>query len=668
MKKIICCLISLCLLAAFAPAGAESQELPGKPWINSNVYGNWPSAQPGPEVSFDLYVNYEKYQKIPAESNEHTVNAFVNTAKQIQDSLESICTDPEMTGTEEECLRILYGLYMDPEKQEQDIFGVLKAHAERLRAAKTPEELTDLIREEGYLYGDAFYTTSSTVQMSEIPEVDPDVYYLAFNIEPIVDDLPMDEETFEIPGKDIDKTRNKLMRMGWSEEEAAPLVDRLLAVSDVNARYDAQMDLEIELMKLPGLISQNEIRELGPPVYELIAAQGLLSGKAETERLCIFQISDLGRYRELFREENLETAKAYLALGMYNQAERIFPKETEGDEPRDFSAFRRFVPQVLQEQAFVHNFVPQERIDIYRQLVDEYKAAMRVRIGQNSRLSEESKKEALNKIDHMIGSEVLYPYGEIDCGPLLEMLRSCDNLLEANAACRQLERQERAHYTGLKTDRGNRYITTEGALNEEGKYYPMNNAFFIGAGALVGEMADFTSRETILATLGFHLGHELSHGFDIRGAEYDAFGNQFGEGTSGYLFTEEDRDAFAARAKIIMDQISQVDIWDGNNLNGEAMIGEVMADLTSVQLAMDLAKQTEGFDYDAYFRAFARAYYGIYYSHEVMVNYIAGEVHPPQFFRINFTLPHFDEFYRTYPSVTEGTPVYIAPEDRILPW
>ena len=42
--------------------------------------------------------------------------------------------------------------------------------------------------------------------------------------------------------------------------------------------------------------------------------------------------------------------------------------------------------------------------------------------------------------------------------------------------------------------------------------------------------------------------------------------------------------------------------------------------------------------------------------------------HPLYHVRVNFTLAHFDEFYRTYPSVTEGTPMYLAPEDRILVW
>ena len=46
----------------------------------------------------------------------------------------------------------------------------------------------------------------------------------------------------------------------------------------------------------------------------------------------------------------------------------------------------------------------------------------------------------------------------------------------------------------------------------------------------------------------------------------------------------------------------------------------------------------------------------------------ADSTHPYCSLRINFAVQHFDEFYRTYPSVTEGTPMYLAPEERLLVW
>ena len=662
MRRIISLLAAVCLLAACGAAGAESPALAGKPWINSNVYGNWPSERPGPEESFDLYVNYDAYRETPPDNGEHEVLRSMNTRKMIYSGLETLCTDPEKSGAEEESLRILYGLYMDAEKRAQEGFEPLRAHAARLRAVKTMDELTALIREEGWLYGNAMYEPIA----GRTPLLESSCYFVDCGIMPVIDDLPPDEVTFESPGKDIEGTREKLLRLGYGEEEIPGLIEAILA-HDVIKGITIETELEQKMnSRLDRTASLEEIREVCPPVWEMLRAQGLVKEGAETELLYRFDVANLIQIRDFYTEENLETIKAILALGMYRSAERILP--AEGGEAPDFMAFISFTPQVLREQAFVRNYVPQERIDAYKELVEEYREAMRIRIGQNSRLSGESREAALRKIDNLIGSDAMYPYGEIDCGSLLEGLRSCENLLEANGQCRQLMRKEMMHYAGREIIRGNRYGTTEGALKEEGGYYPSENVFYIGAGALIGEMADFSSRETLLGTLGFHLGHELSHGFDTTGSQYDEFGMPYGEGTSGYLFTEEDLVSYQETAKAIAGQISRVDMWDGNTLNGERMIGEVMADLTSVTLAMDLAKKTENFDYDAYFRALANAYYAVHYNREAMLAQFTYEVHPPHYFRINFTLPHFDEFYETYPSVTEGTPMYIAPEDRILPW
>ena len=97
-------------------------------------------------------------------------------------------------------------------------------------------------------------------------------------------------------------------------------------------------------------------------------------------------------------------------------------------------------------------------------------------------------------------------------------------------------------------------------------------------------------------------------------------------------------------------------------------IGEFLADITGMSLTLDMVRDTENFDYDAYFRAFAYFFINIIPSRETTDPESAHYIHPYCYLRINFAVQHFEEFYRTYPSVTEGTPMYMAPEDRILVW
>ena len=121
-------------------------------------------------------------------------------------------------------------------------------------------------------------------------------------------------------------------------------------------------------------------------------------------------------------------------------------------------------------------------------------------------------------------------------------------------------------------------------------------------------------------------------------------------------------------ALLINRQVSSIEVMDGVYSNGEMQIGEVLTDITGMSLSLDLAKKTENFDYDAYFRAFACFFSSYTASRENTEAESAYAIHPYCYLRVNFTVQHFDEFYRTYPSVTEGTPMYLAPEDRILVW
>ena len=286
---------------------------------------------------------------------------------------------------------------------------------------------------------------------------------------------------------------------------------------------------------------------------------------------------------------------------------------------------------------------------------------MRARIQGSDWLSEGSKEAACRKLDKLVASDLLYPYGEIDFSFLPEKLRACESLLEANGLCNLCQQQCMAHFAGREWVAGNRFGSANQTMKEEGAYEPMENVFYIGAGALSDIMLDMTSRETILGTLGQHIGHELSHAFDTTGAQYNA-------DFTGSLFTDEDLTAFINKARIIAQQICSIEVMDGIYSNGEAQIGEVMADLTGMSLSLDLAKKTENFDYDAYFRAFGYFFSRYVPYRENVDAEAANEVHPFCYLRINFTAPHFDEYYETYPSVIEGTPMYIAPEDRVLIW
>ena len=658
MKRIISLLLALCLLATCALAGAETSHLQGKPWINSNLYGQWPDERPAPEDGYDMYANYDLYRALPpAEELPGSFGRTIQGEDTVQEQFLALCTEPEWTGTEAQILQILYPLYMDTEKREQDGLAPLRPYADRLRAVSTREELMALIREDGWVYGPALFTTD--LKSSHTEET---IYRIILNLPQFIDELPLDPVTFEYRGKDIEGSKEALRLLGYGAEEAAEAVEKIMAFSDEQFEmHDLESDLEITIQNR-GTASLNELGELCPLIPEMLAAQGLVREGTEAEQTYMVVAGDMRGYRTLYREENLELLKAILTLGMYVGVKSALPKNGEdGETVTSFDGFRSFVPEAVAHQAYLRSYVPQERLDMYYRMVDEYKEAMRVRLEHTSWLGEETRKEALRKLDKLVAARLEYPYGDIDCAPLLEKLRSCENVLEAYALCEQFDRECMAHFMGRDVVRGNRYKSGKSSLICEGKYYPEENAFFLGGGSLAVTI-DTTSRETVYGSIGVHMAHELSHGFDTAGSQFNA-------DFTGSLFTEEDQRFFTEKAETIARQITAIEPLDGIGGNGPRKIGEVLADLTGMSLTLDIARKYADFDYDAFFRAFAWFFFCYVLDPvEVMPRDIAANPHPLPYIRVNFTVQHLDEFYQTYPSVTEGTPMYLAPEDRLLIW
>lgn len=347
-------------------------------------------------------------------------------------------------------------------------------------------------------------------------------------------------------------------------------------------------------------------------------------------------------------------------LGMYAGVRSVLPNAgADGETAAGYDTFKHFAPEAVNYQAYLRSYVPQERLDMYYRMADEYKEAMRNRLEQSSWLSEDTRKEALRKLDKLVAARLEYAYGDFDCAPLLEKLRSCETLLDAAVLCTQFDRECMALYMGRDVVRGDRFMSAHTLLTAEGKYYANENIFYLGGGSLA-VVIDSTSRETILGSIGVHMAHELSHAFDTEGSKFNA-------DFTGSLFTEEDQRIFNEKAETVSNQITAIEPLDGIGGNGPRKIGEVLADLTGMSLTLDQARKEADFDYDAFFRAFA-AFFFCYMTEPVIMHDIEMNPHPLTYIRINFTVQHFDEFYQTYPSVKEGTPMYLAPEDRLLIW
>ena len=170
-----------------------------------------------------------------------------------------------------------------------------------------------------------------------------------------------------------------------------------------------------------------------------------------------------------------------------------------------------------------------------------------------------------------------------------------------------------------------------------------------------------SSKERLYATLGAStIGHEISHSFDVSGSKFDKDGNKKD------WWTDEDRAAFEKRSAKLIEYYDNIIPYEGGTYSGKFIRDEAIADMGGLQCILRIAKKHKNFDYDTFFREYARSWAHLTTPYNEYILVISDQ-HPLSYLRTNVTLQQFDEFLDTY-DIKEGDGMYLAPEDRIKVW
>lgn len=188
-----------------------------------------------------------------------------------------------------------------------------------------------------------------------------------------------------------------------------------------------------------------------------------------------------------------------------------------------------------------------------------------------------------------------------------------------------------------------------------------DNSINVPAAILGGVFYDPEASEAEqMGSLGMIIGHEITHGFDSNGSQYDKDGNL------SNWWTEEDRTAFNERTQKVADYFSQFEVVNGAKVNGQMTIGETVADLGGISCMMEIAGGIENFDYAAFFKSYAHLWRTQTLA-QIEELILQSDVHPPGYLRTNAIVQQFQEFYDAF-GVKEGDGMYLAPEERLSVW
>ncbi len=191
------------------------------------------------------------------------------------------------------------------------------------------------------------------------------------------------------------------------------------------------------------------------------------------------------------------------------------------------------------------------------------------------------------------------------------------------------------------------------------------------AGILQPPMFDANADPAInYGGIGAVIGHELTHGFDDQGRKFDA------DGKLNDWWTEEDAKTFEARAKVLSGLYSQFEPIPGAKVNGELTMGENIADLGGVVIALDAYRASlkgkpapviDGLSGEQrVFLGWAQAWRGKVRDDAVR-RQVVSDPHSPRQYRVNGVMRNIDAWYDAF-KVKAGEKLFVEPKDRVRIW
>lgn len=320
-------------------------------------------------------------------------------------------------------------------------------------------------------------------------------------------------------------------------------------------------------------------------------------------------------------------------------------------------------------QLYVAAHFPQRSKDLMEALVTNLIDAYRLSIGELTWMSPETKSKALEKLS-MFRSKIGYPNEWIDYSSLSTV---AGNVITNIAAANEFEflRELKKIEDGVDRELWFMYPQTVNAY-----YHPLLNEIAFPAAILrtpfFGADRDAASN---YGAIGAVIGHEIGHGFDDQGSQFD------GTGELKNWWTDEDREAFESLTGRLVEQYDALVPSEApdHHVNGKLTLGENIGDLGGLSIAytaykLDLAAR--GLDSDdvidglngdqRFFYSWAEAWRTLT-RQETMITRITTDPHSPGEFRCNQVPKNMDAFHQAF-GTKPGDGMWLDPEDRVRIW
>ena len=649
--------------------GIELSNLDQKAKPGDNFYqyacGGWIKAHPL-TGEYSTYGNFEVL--------------IENNNKQLRDLIEAMAKGQHEAGTLEQKIGDLYNIAMDSVKQNKEGYAPIQADLEAIAAIQDRKEIIAQMAKLGskglpgyfgfYIDADIKNSSMNLLQIGQGGlSLGEKEYYLdndSATVHVRESFKAYMEKMFTLCGSTPEEAKRKM--------EAVMGIETRIAVPSYSAVQ--QRDPEANYHKMTYEELKKDYSGIDWDVFfSTMGIQGL-------KEVSVGQPEPIHEVEKILAETPVEDQKAFMEWKLINSSAPYLSDELRAcsfdfygrvmsgkqqDRPRWKKAVAT-VEGVLGEglgEKYVEKYFPAAAKERMVKLVKNLQDALAERIKVQDWMSDETKKVALDKLASFY-VKVGYPDKWRDYSGLeIKDDSYWANIVRSNEF-------DLAYVIDKKlnkpVDRDEWYMTPQ---TVNAYYNPTTNEICFPAGILQPPFFDMEADDAYnYGAIGVVIGHEMTHGFDDQGRQFDKNGNLTDWWAPG------DAERFEARAKVMEDFFSNIEVLPGLKGNGALTLGENLADhgglmvsYTAFQNAMkEKPLQTEdGFTPEQRFvLAYANLWAGNIRDEEIRVR-TKSDPHSLGRWRVDGALPHIDAWYEAF-GITEKDSMFVPKEKRVTIW
>ncbi len=489
-----------------------------------------------------------------------------------------------------------------------------------------------------------------------------------------------DEETVTIRTEYVKHVQKMMELIGVKQDLASKNAASIMKLETDLARASRKLEALRDPIKNYNKMSIAQLNGITPNIDWNVTLKDFGIAKADT--VIVGQPEFYKALNGMLKSYAIEDWKTYLKWDLVNTYASYLNKEVEDQNFKFYSTvmsgvkvqkprWKRIVEQTdgslgeLIGQVYVDEYLPKGTKEKLLEIGNNIRDVYAVRIKNLDWMSEPTKKKALDKLSKIV-MKVGYPDKWKD---LSSVTIDRNNYLKNVMAVNKWSYDYMTNKYGKPVDRTEwgMYPQTYNAY-----YNPSNNEICVPACNIIvpgfeGRMPDDAILYGIIG--GSTFGHEITHGFDDQGSQYDDKGNL------NNWWTAEDLKKFKQKTALIVAQYSKFKVGD-KNVNGDATQGENIADLGGVVMGYEAFKKTKQFKTNEkisgltpdqrYFLAYGYAWM-VNGTKEYLSQQVMTDVHSPAKYRINGPLANVPEFHKAF-NIKPGSAMYQPDSLRVVIW